>query len=97
MSTGRCSTAGRTTSAPISKRRSSPSSRPRCSSSATSSTPSTAASFNDSAVSAFYYADKLFTPLTTSVLYSISAVMFRASTASSPVRTRRVTSAISGM
>ena len=37
---------------------------------------STAASFNDSAVSAFYYADKLFTPLTTSVLYSISAVMF---------------------
>ena len=37
---------------------------------------STATSFNDSAVSAFYYADKLFTPLTTSVLYSISAVMF---------------------
>ena len=27
-------------------------------------------------MSAFYYADKLFTPLTTSVLYSISAVMF---------------------
>lgn len=37
---------------------------------------STATAFNDSAVSAFYYADKLFTPLTTSVLYSISAVMF---------------------
>ena len=36
----------------------------------------TATAFNDSAVSAFYYADKLFTPLTTSVLYSISAVMF---------------------
>lgn len=36
----------------------------------------TAASFHDSAVSAFYYADKLFTPLMTSVLYSISAVMF---------------------
>ncbi len=36
----------------------------------------TATAFNDSAVSAFYYADKLFTPLTTTVLYSISAVMF---------------------
>ena len=36
----------------------------------------TATALNDSAVSAFYYADKLFTPLTTSVLYSISAVMF---------------------
>ncbi len=36
----------------------------------------TATTFNDSAVSAFYYADKLFTPLTTTVLYSISAVMF---------------------
>lgn len=37
---------------------------------------SRAASFDSGAVSAFYYADKLFTPLTTTVLYSISAVMF---------------------
>ena len=38
---------------------------------------SSAASFSDGgAVSAFYYADKLFTPLTTTVIYSISAVMF---------------------
>lgn len=37
---------------------------------------SRAASFDGGAVSAFYYADKLFTPLTTTVLYSISAVMF---------------------
>lgn len=37
---------------------------------------STASAFTDGAVSAFYYADKLFTPLTTTVLYSISAVMF---------------------
>lgn len=37
---------------------------------------SRAASFSGGAVSAFYYADKLFTPLTTTVLYSISAVMF---------------------
>ena len=37
---------------------------------------STAAGFSSGAVSAFYYADKLFTPLTTTVLYSISAVMF---------------------
>ena len=35
-----------------------------------------AASFSSGAVSAFYYADKLFTPLTTTVLYSISAVVF---------------------
>lgn len=37
---------------------------------------SRASAFIDGAVSAFYYADKLFTPLTTTVLYSISAVMF---------------------
>ena len=37
---------------------------------------SRAASFDGGAVSAFYYADKLFTPLITTVLYSISAVMF---------------------
>ena len=37
---------------------------------------SRASAFVDGAVSAFYYADKLFTPLTTTVLYSISAVMF---------------------
>jgi len=37
---------------------------------------SRAASFDSGAVSAFYYADKLFTPLITTVLYSISAVMF---------------------
>ena len=37
---------------------------------------SRAASFQDGAVSAFYYADKLFTPLITTMLYSISAVMF---------------------
>ena len=37
---------------------------------------SRASAFTDGAVSAFYYADKLFTPLTTTVLYSISAVMF---------------------
>lgn len=37
---------------------------------------STASAFDSGAVSSFYYADKLFTPLTTTVLYSISAVMF---------------------
>ena len=37
---------------------------------------SRAASFDSGAVSAFYFADKLFTPLITTVLYSISAVMF---------------------
>lgn len=37
---------------------------------------SRASSFDSGAVSAFYYADKLFTPLITTVLYSISAVMF---------------------
>ncbi|MBQ7714196.1 MAG: polysaccharide pyruvyl transferase CsaB, partial [Oscillospiraceae bacterium] len=37
---------------------------------------SRAASFDGGAVSAFYYADKLFTPLTTTVLYSIGAVVF---------------------
>lgn len=37
---------------------------------------STAAALSDGAVSSFYYADKLFTPLTTTVIYSISAVMF---------------------
>ena len=37
---------------------------------------SRAASFDSGAVSAFYYADKLYTPLTTTVLYSISAVVF---------------------
>ena len=37
---------------------------------------STASAFDIGAVSSFYYADKLFTPLTTTVLYSISAVMF---------------------
>ena len=47
---------------------------------------SRAASFDSGAVSAFYYADKLFTPLTTTVLYSISAVMF-------PRFNREVTSA----
>ena len=30
----------------------------------------------DSPVSAFYYADKLFTPLTTTLIYSISTVLF---------------------
>ena len=45
-----------------------------------------AASFDSGAVSAFYYADKLFTPLTTTVLYSISAVVF-------PRFNREVTSA----
>ena len=47
---------------------------------------SRAASFDSGAVSAFYFADKLFTPLTTTVLYSISAVMF-------PRFNREVTSA----
>ena len=37
---------------------------------------STASAFDSGAVSSFSYADKLFTPLTTTVLYSISAVMF---------------------
>ncbi len=37
---------------------------------------SSAASISGGSVSAFYYADKLFTPLTTTILYSISAVLF---------------------
>ncbi|MBR7082157.1 MAG: polysaccharide biosynthesis protein, partial [Oscillospiraceae bacterium] len=36
----------------------------------------TAASSDGVAISSFHYADKLFTPLTTTVIYSISAVMF---------------------
>ena len=57
----------------------------------------TATALNDSAVSAFYYADKLFTPLTTSVLYSISAVMFPRFNREFTRRTyRRGTSATSG-
>ena len=35
-----------------------------------------AASLTDSPVSVFYYADKLFTPLTTTLIYSISTVLF---------------------
>jgi len=34
------------------------------------------AQLSDSPVSAFYYADKLFTPLTTTLIYSISTVLF---------------------
>ena len=37
---------------------------------------SMAASLTDSPVSVFYYADKLFTPLTTTLIYSISTVLF---------------------
>lgn len=37
---------------------------------------SQAASMGDGVTSAFYYADKIFTPLTTTFIYSISAVMF---------------------
>lgn len=37
---------------------------------------SMALSLTDSPVSAFYYADKLFTPLTTTLIYSISTVLF---------------------
>ena len=37
---------------------------------------SSVASISGGSVSAFYYADKLFTPLTTTILYSISAVLF---------------------
>ena len=35
-----------------------------------------AAALTDSPVSAFYYADKLFTPLTTTLIYSITTVLF---------------------
>ena len=35
-----------------------------------------AVNLTDSPVSAFYYADKLFTPLTTTLIYSISTVLF---------------------
>lgn len=37
---------------------------------------SMAVNLTDSPVSAFYYADKLFTPLTTTLIYSISTVLF---------------------